>query len=129
HIFRCKLQCFDAIPGGEDAETGGFQEAGSEFTNSGVVLGNENRERLRKDRDRNEFGSGGFGFFLHLRQIDLKTTAPHGSGLHPDKAAALLDDSIDGGKSQACAFAYVLCRKERLEDASLRLGVHAMAGI
>ena len=49
--------------------------------------------------------------------------------VHPDAAAALLDDPVDGGEPQPGALALLLGRKERLEDVGLRALVHAAAGV
>ena len=45
----------------------------------------------------------------------------------PDVAAALLDDSVDGGQTQARALAALLGGEERLEDVLPRVRVHAVA--
>src|SRR5205085_8380011 len=47
----------------------------------------------------------------------------------PDEAARLLDDAIDGRKTEARAFAQLFGGEERLEDARLRLRVHAAARV
>ena len=50
-------------------------------------------------------------------------------GVDRDLPAALLDDPVDGREPQAGALALLLRREEGLEDARLRLGVHAGAGV
>ena len=49
--------------------------------------------------------------------------------LDEDVAATLLDDAVNGGKSEASAFAFFLGGEERLEDAGLSFAVHALAGV
>src|SRR5215470_14419159 len=50
------------------------------------------------------------------RQEDAKGRAPAHLRFGIDKTAGLLDDAVDGGKSETCAFTDVLRRKERLKD-------------
>jgi hypothetical protein len=47
--------------------------------------------------------------------------------LHEDVASALLDDAVDGGESEAGAFAFFFGGEERFEDAGLGFAVHALA--
>jgi len=46
-----------------------------------------------------------------------------------DEAAALLDDAVDGGETETSALAGFLGGEERLEDAGLSGGVHAVASV
>ena len=43
--------------------------------------------------------------------------------------AAIANDPVDDREPEPGAFAYLLCRKEWLEDPIHRFGIHAAAGI
>src|SRR6185437_8043717 len=62
------------------------------------------------------------------RKIKFKGAALARLAIDPDEASALLDDAVDGGKSQAGAL-WPLGGKEGLEDVRLRVRIHAAAGI
>src|SRR5439155_7011161 len=61
---------------------------------------------------------------LGLRQIDLEGRAAARLAVGPDVAAALLDDSVDGRKTQPRPLAWALGGEERLEDVGHRLPIH-----
>jgi hypothetical protein len=48
--------------------------------------------------------------FLHSRQVDLENRALARLGVHPDVAAALLDDPVHRGQAEPSAFALLLGR-------------------
>src|SRR5258708_24511762 len=64
-----------------------------------------------------------------MREIDFEAGAAAGSGVDVDEAAALLDDAVDGGETETSALAGFLGGEERLEDAGLSGGVHAVGSV
>ncbi len=63
------------------------------------------------------------------REIDLKARAEAESAIDPDVAAALLDDSVDGGEAEASSLSDFLGGEEWLEDVRESLLGHAGAGV
>src|SRR5579864_8274570 len=66
---------------------------------------------------------------FHQWEVDLEGGATSQFALHHDISAALLHDSIYGGKAQSGSLALFLGGEERLEDPRLRLAIHAHAGV
>src|SRR5205807_2134273 len=62
---------------------------------------------------------------LDSGQIDLEGGSLAGFAVHPDAAAALLDDAIDGRESEPRPLARLFRGEEGLEDTRLGLGIHA----
>ena len=62
-------------------------------------------------------------------QIDLNDGALARLALNQNLAPVLLDDAVDDGEPQACAFALILGGEERLEQPRLDCRVHADAGV
>src|SRR5260370_29550654 len=67
--------------------------------------------------------------FLDAREINFEGGALARLTVNPNVTAALLDDAVDSGESQAGAAAASLSGVERLENVRLRIGVHADAGV
>jgi hypothetical protein len=63
------------------------------------------------------------------RQVDGEGGSPARFGLATNSAAALLDDSQNGGESQAGSLAGLLGGEERLEEMRPRVRVHSNPGV
>jgi hypothetical protein len=59
----------------------------------------------------------------------VKVVPPARFGLATDGAAALIDNSQNGGKAQASSFAGLFRREERLEDMRPHLRVYSNPGV
>jgi hypothetical protein len=59
----------------------------------------------------------------------VKVLPSPGRAAHAHRAAALLHDAVHGGQPEPVPWPARLGREERLEDARLRLGVHAHARV
>ena len=88
----------------------------------GFVAGRDLRDWDRR------LGSDEFSTGRDPRQIDLERRSPAGFAVHPDVAAALLDDAVNGGEAEAGALDS-LGGEKRLEDMGLSFGIHAHAGV
>src|SRR2546427_11303929 len=64
-----------------------------------------------------------------LGEVNAKDGAGARLALHLDESAALLDDTVNRGQAQAGPFAYLLGRKEGLEDMRLDVAVDTASGI
>src|SRR5581483_6423908 len=65
----------------------------------------------------------------YRREEDMERGARPRRALDPHLTAALLDDAVDRRQPESRPATRLLRRKERLEDARLRGGIHAHAGI
>src|SRR5208282_475002 len=70
-----------------------------------------------------------FDLLVHARQVNFKFAPDPDFRIDPYEAAGLLHDAIDRRKAQARSFARLLRGEKRLEDMSLRFGVHPSSGI
>src|SRR5215471_21713049 len=68
-------------------------------------------------------------WFIDSRQVNLERGSHTFLAIYKDVPLALLHDSINRTQSQSRTFAKALRRKERLEDMSYGVFVHARAGI
>src|SRR5204863_8614434 len=108
-----------------------LQDSRGEYANGVLVLNEQNR-----------FGAACVLFWNDLvlaglerrrradfRKIELQRRAVSGLTVDPHIAARLLDDSIDRGEAEACAFSSFLGREERIERVLSGVAVHANAGV
>src|SRR5207245_2021868 len=72
---------------------------------------------------------GGLRHSRYTRQIYLDGRAAPALAVHPDIAAALLDDSVHGGETEPGTLADLFRREKRLEEVCLRRFIHADAGV
>src|SRR5437764_11075925 len=70
-----------------------------------------------------------FEGLVHTRQIDLERSPLPGFAINPNEPAALLDDAVHGRQSEPCPLSLAFGREEWFEDVTLRLSIHAMAGV
>jgi len=61
--------------------------------------------------------------------IDFEGSALTKFAVDPDEAATLLDDAVDGGKTESSALPFFLGGEKGFEDVRLRFRVHAGATI
>src|SRR5205807_4789269 len=108
------------------AET--FEHVARQSAQGRFVFGDEDRLRAAGERR-------GRGRLLDFRsalvhgQIDAEGRAVPRFAIDVDVPVVLFDDAVGHGEAEARAFAQLFGREERLEDARLRLGVHACAGV
>ena len=74
-------------------------------------------------------GTQRFGVAAHNGQINFEGRSVAGLAVDQNLSAALLDDSVHDGKSQARTFSLLLGGEKRFEQARLGSVVHAGAGI
>src|SRR5947207_9295688 len=89
------------------------------------VLADEHRLRAAARLCHRGGGSDGLRGLVYSWQVDLEARPVAGLGIHPDESARLLHDPVHRRQAQPRALARLLGRKEWLEDAGLRLLVHA----
>ena len=118
-----------AVGGFEDAVAAGFQSFANQLADGVFVFDEEDGFGSAGGGEGNGSGAVGFGGLVDAGEINGEDGAAAELALHEDVAAALLDDAVDGGESEAGAFAFFLGGEERLEDAGLGFAVHALAGV
>src|SRR5271166_4800554 len=117
-----------AVGGFENVVAAGLERLANKLANGLFVFNEENSFSSADGGERSGSGKS-FGGLIDAREINGEDGAAAGLALNEDVAAALLDDAVDGGKSEAGTFAFFLGGEERLEDASLGFTVHALAGV
>ena len=118
-----------AVTGLQHGVTRGFKSTSDKLPYGGFVFDQKNGfgaferladSRLRLPRDTQP---------LDLRQVHLEGGSVSGLAVHGDVTTALIDDAVDDGQTQACAFADLFRGEEWLENARLGFFVHARARV
>src|SRR6202046_2788242 len=118
-----------AVGGFKDAVATGRERRTDEVAHGFFVLDQEDGFGTAGGDEGNGIGAIPFGGLVDARKINSESCAATEFALHENISSTLLDDAVDGGKSEAGAFAFFLGGEERLEDASLSFAVHPLAGI
>src|ERR1700719_3648429 len=118
-----------AVLGLEDAIAAGLESLANELADGIFVLDEENGFGSAGGGGRNWSGTVSFGGLVDAREINGEDCDASEFALDEDVSAALFDDAVDGGESEAGAFAFFFGGEKRFEDASLGFAVHALAGI
>src|SRR5215469_17641210 len=111
-----KTERFNSVAGLDDRIAPGFQKLARHLANIALVFGEQNRlvsaRRFRKRRR----SINTVHRLIYARKINLEGRTPSQFAIDPNKSAALLDHAINGGQTQACAFALRLGGEKRLEN-------------
>src|SRR5271170_290735 len=113
----------------EDAITAGCEGVANELADGFFVFDQEDGFGAADGGESNGSDAVRLGRFVDAGEINGEDGAAAGLALDEDVTAALLDDAVDSGESEAGAFAILLGGEERLEDAGLSFAVHALAGV
>src|ERR1035438_1289463 len=118
-----------AVGGFENAIAAGLERFAHELANGLFVLDQEDGFGSASSGEGKRSGAAGFRWAIDAGKINGEDGAAAELALNEDVAAALLDDAVDGGKSEAGAFAFFFGGEEGLEDAGLGFAVHALASV
>src|SRR5690348_3810300 len=122
-------ESFESVLCGEHTVAGGAKEFRSEFPHFFFILDNENCFSWLSGFGGDERGVHGMVFerLFGAWKVKLEASALAGRGVQRDEAAALLDDAVNGGETEAGAFAGLLGGEEGFENTGLCGVVHAAA--
>src|SRR5579863_9541097 len=106
-----------------------LKELASDFSEGCVVFDDQDcfgtTAQLRASLDISRNVCNGF----HSRQVDSKDRALARLAVHPNVAAALLHDAVNGGEAEPCALRLFFGGEERLKNVSLSFFVHSASRV